>query len=653
MKSAILFIFIIYIYQHSIEGSLPAHLRRYARGPNICVIQTVPGTKDRFFSQCINRHLRTICERPTRTEFECCSGFKKVARTQGCTGIKPLVNLVDTVNGLELDGFTNVIGQSGVENQLANQGAYTIFAPSEDAIQQLSDEERQDLLSRSDEGTPNVFYHVAPGRLNFSSFRKNTDYNTLFENNKIRINKYSYGVATANCARITKPNEMATNGIVHIIDKVLDPKDMQKSVAEKIYSDDQFSQFQLAILAAKMVNTLRSANALLTVFAPTNNAFAKLPNDLLDRILTDEETAKKVVDHHVVKGVYCSDSVIIALGLKTLDGSRILFRCKRYGKYIDKAKLVEEDIVGKNGVIHGIDTVLVPDSVKNVAELAKDLELNTLMEMTERAGLTSTLTGDEEFTMFAPSDKALRKLPSGYRAALSSQPLQMAKLLEYHKIKGKIKTDQLIGNKTLDTGTNKAPATISAKLSVNVFRNGRVVVGGATLEKSDNECKNGVIHTIDKVLVPPEASIMDLIIGDRQLSTLRMAIEKAGLSELLTQPYGQYTMIAPTDRAFKTLGRWEKNAFLNLSPERLKKFIERHIINRMVMKCAFDPRSVYGISSRQGDSIEFTQERSGSIYINKKYRVERPDEQMATNGVLYKINSILKCSCQPRIRGRR
>ncbi|ESP02703.1 hypothetical protein LOTGIDRAFT_237846 [Lottia gigantea] len=649
MDLCVLFVFIIYLSYHKTYSGLPPHLRKYARGPNVCVEQEVYGTRERFFTQCVGRYLRTICERPTMFKFECCSGFEKVRGKQGCTGIKPLKNLVETLQDLELTEFSNVIGQSGVEDQLANQGAYTVFAPSEDAIQQLSIPEQQALLSRTADGTPNVFYHVAPGRLNFTGFKKNSDYVTLYKDEKISVQKYSYGVATVNCARVTKANEMATNGIVHVIDKVLSPLDNQRDLAEKVFGDDQFSQFQLALFVADMVKTLKNKQHL-TVFAPTNQAFAKLPNDMLDRILQDSETAKKVIEHHIVKGVYCSDSVIIALGLKTLDGTRLLFRCKRSGKYIGNAKLEQMDIVGRNGVIHAIDNVLIPDSVKTVVDMADDLDINDLVNYARNANLTGSLTDGEDYTLLAPTDKAFKKLPAGYRAALRTQPLAVGKLLEYHKLKGKITSNDMIGNHSLYHGDN---ATISAKIQVNVFRNGNVVVGGAKVEKSDTYCKSGVVHTIDKVLIPEEGSIMDTIITDPNLSTLRLAIEKAGLSEMLTKPYGQFTMIAPTNRAFKSLGSWEKKAFEKLTPGELKEFLERHIINRMVLKCGFSPNSVYSIKSRQGDSVIFTQTRSGSVHINKKYRVQHREEIMANNGVLYKINNILKCSCEPRIRSRR
>ncbi|KAI8798128.1 transforming growth factor-beta-induced protein ig-h3, partial [Biomphalaria glabrata] len=68
-----------------------------------------------------------------------------------------------------------------------------------------------------------------------------------------------------------------------------------------------------------------------------------------------------VLQRHVVRGVFCADAIVVSVGLKTLDDTRLLFRCKRDGLLVNEAKVLYPDIVGSNGVIHGIDKVLLPD----------------------------------------------------------------------------------------------------------------------------------------------------------------------------------------------------------------------------------------------------------------------------------------------------
>ena len=74
----------------------------------------------------------------------------------------------------------------------------------------------------------------------------------------------------------------------------------------------------------------------------------------------------EVLKNHIIKGVYCNDAVVIAMGLRTLDNSFIMMRCKLDGVYFGDSKVVNEDIVAENGVIHAVDTVMIPDSGKTV-----------------------------------------------------------------------------------------------------------------------------------------------------------------------------------------------------------------------------------------------------------------------------------------------
>jgi uncharacterized surface protein with fasciclin (FAS1) repeats len=69
-----------------------------------------------------------------------------------------------------------------------------------------------------------------------------------------------------------------------------------------------------------------------------------------------------IAKYHVIKGVHCGASTIMTSGLKTLQGGYITFRCKFNGNYINDAKVLAEDVISSNGVVHLIDQVLLPDS---------------------------------------------------------------------------------------------------------------------------------------------------------------------------------------------------------------------------------------------------------------------------------------------------
>ncbi|BFZ14982.1 hypothetical protein BsWGS_18021 [Bradybaena similaris] len=487
-------------------------------------------------------------------------------------------------------------------------------------------------------------YHVAPGRLNISVFRdRNQEFVTLHNGDRVRVNKYSYGVATVNCARIVRPDEMATNGVIHVIDKVINPADIRGNLAEKVMKDDRFSQFQMALLVSNMIQKLKSSTHSFTILAPTNQAFSKLPNDILDKILTDADTAEKVLQRHVVRGVYCADAIVVAVGLKTLDDARLLFRCKRDGLWINEAKVLHPDLVASNGVIHGIDTVLLPDSVKSATELLHDMHLDTFLELAIKAGINYTL-GKDNITLFIPTNKAFRDLPPNYLAAISKEPLKMEKLAKYHIVKGRITEGDLVGDTKLDTLSN-----VEVRIKVKVTRKG-VTLDKATVEEHPRECKNAVIHKVDKVMVPPENSLMDYILDDPDLSVFKSMLRKSSMDELLL-PNGTYTVIAPTNRALAQVEQRQLEQILN-DKGRLRKFVQRHILNRMVLKCSVPDPGVYTTRSIQGDETDLNFDGRKRLYVNIHSRAVSEDI-LTSNGVLYKVDHVLACSCEPRLRSTR
>ncbi|KAK7096874.1 transforming growth factor-beta-induced protein ig-h3-like isoform X2 [Littorina saxatilis] len=621
-------------------------------GPNMCMVQEVYGTGEKFFTHCVAKHLKMICERPTFVSWDCCSGYDRERGQQGCTKEKPLGNLLDTAKELGLRQFTERAAMANLTDLLENQGAFTVFAPSDTAFRESTAYEKS-LLHPTDGSPSLLLYHIAPGKLSLNTFRnRNQEFVTIYQDKKIRVNKYAYGVATVNCARIIRPDEKGTNGVMHVIDKVVKPLELQGNMAERIFSDDRYSKFQMALFVSDMVNQLRQTGKGYTLLAPTNSAFAKLPSELLDRILTDADTAEKVIRHHVVKGVYCGDAIVVSVGLKTLDDGRVLFRCTKQGLLANNARVVDQDLVASNGVIHGIDEVLLPDSVKEPSDLLDEMHVKRFMELTRRAGLEYRLRNDSNVTIFAPTDEAINALPSRARAALTNEPLAMSRLLDYHIVKGKLTENRLIGDLELDTG-------ISAKIKVNVFRNG-VAINTAKALGPLRECDKGSVQKINKVLVPPEKTLMELIGDDRDLSMFKQAVESSGLSDLLLRE-GRFTVLAPTNRAFSYLNQWRLDQMMN-NPARLKKFVGRHIINRMIAECEIPASSTYGIQSRQGDLTVFNYDTRGNLLVNDLIKVTQTDT-LALNGVLHKIDDVMKCSCergvtmspkyQHRTRGRR
>ncbi len=120
-----------------------------------------------------------------------------------------------------------------------------------------------------------------------------------------------------------------------------------------------FKTLVAAVQAAGLVDTLKSPGPF-TVFAPTDEAFAKLPAGTVEGLLKDPEKLKKILTYHVVAGKVMAADVVKMKSAKTVEGSSARIKAMRGEVMIDNAKVVKTDIACDNGVIHVIDTVIMP-----------------------------------------------------------------------------------------------------------------------------------------------------------------------------------------------------------------------------------------------------------------------------------------------------
>jgi transforming growth factor-beta-induced protein len=166
--------------------------------------------------------------------------------------------------------------------------------------------------------------------------------------------------------------------------------------------------------------------------------------------------------------------------------------------YVDKAKVTTPDVMASNGVIHVIDSVLIPKAAtaqKNLVQTAVAAgQFKTLASLLTKAGLAGTLQGKGPFTVFAPTDAAFAKVPKATLAALAKNKAKLRAVLLYHVVKGKVTAAQAMKLHSAKTLNGKS-------VSIRV-KGGKVIVGGATVVKANVNTSNGVIHVINKVLIP-------------------------------------------------------------------------------------------------------------------------------------------------------
>ena len=334
------------------------------------------------------------------------------------------------------------------------------------------------------------------------------------------------------------------------------------NIVEVATEAGSFPTLLAAVEAAGLVDALSDSSASLTVFAPTEEAFAALPEGTLDALLADPDALAGVLTYHVLGS---SVDASAALGLapttvETLNGNDIAVT-KRDDEnlYVNLSKVVDYDIEASNGVIHVIDSVLLPPdltpSTMTIAEIAQaDGNFDTLVEALTAANLVGTVNDpDASLTVFAPTDAAFEELGDAALNYLLNNPEILESTLLYHVVAGAelSSIDAIAAAGTSLTMANDDEATISLGET-------GLMIEGANIVTTDIVASNGIIHVIDVVLEAPSATGAPLAVtlaSNGSFSTLSGLIEDAGLTDELMDPNANVTIFAPTDDAFAQMKR--------------------------------------------------------------------------------------------------
>jgi len=272
-----------------------------------------------------------------------------------------------------------------------------------------------------------------------------------------------------------------------------------KNIVETALAAGQFKTLASLVTKAGLADTLATGGPF-TVFAPTDEAFAKVPQATLDALAQNPDQLKAVLLYHVVPGRVAAADVVKLSSVKTLQGSSLSIKVSDGSVYVDQAKVTTPDVMASNGVIHVIDSVLIPkaapaEPAKNIVQTAIAAgQFKTLASLLTKAGLAGTLQGKGPFTVFAPTDAAFAKVPKATLAALAKNKAKLRAVLLYHVAKGKVTSGQVVKVKRVKTlQGGQFPVKVSGS---------KVYVGGARVIKADVMASNGVIHVINKVLIP-------------------------------------------------------------------------------------------------------------------------------------------------------
>ncbi|NQZ74825.1 MAG: fasciclin domain-containing protein [Ekhidna sp.] len=420
---------------------------------------------------------------------------------------------------------------------LNSDGTYTVFAPTNDAFIALLGAIGQTELDDIPESVLErvLRYHVVTGvAAQSTDLSDGQEIGTFLSADDIVTVGISGSSVSINTAGVAIPDVIATNGVVHVVNQVLVPSleaSIVNTVVEPAYFNKDFTVLTEAVVTAGLLETLINRDASLTVFAPTNEAFADAGVTSLEGI--DIETLRAVLQYHVLGAkVLEADLPETGSAVETLNGDFYL-SINADGVFINGlTQVIATDIEAENGVVHVIDFMLEPAS-NNIVEIAvalagadSDAEFTQLVAaLTAVSNETSTdliaaLSGDGPFTVFAPTDEAFQRLYDAVGDENSDGSADISDLVEavgletiatvlqYHVLGGRVFSEDIPNALNGNTSVTLSPLaggdwTLNSDFTITAT-DGALGLGldDAGIIATDILATNGVIHVIDQVKLP-------------------------------------------------------------------------------------------------------------------------------------------------------
>ncbi|XP_045546171.1 periostin isoform X1 [Salmo salar] len=597
-----------------------SRIRARIQGPNVCALQQVMGTKKKYFSTCRNWYKGSICGKKAVVLYECCPGYMKLEGMKGCPAVAPIDHVYGTLGLVKASTTQEYSNLSKLREEIEGKGSFTMFTPSNEAWDLLDPEVRSALVSNVNVELYNALhYHMVNRRMLTKDLKNDMYITSMYNNMGLYINHYSNGIVTVNCARIIHGNQVSTNGVVHVIDRVITA--VGNTIKDILEVNEDLSSFSAVALASGVMDKMGQPGHF-TLFAPTNEAMENLGASFLERIMGDKAVIGALVNYHLLNSVQCSEAIMAGSVYETAEGSTIEIGCDGDSLTVNGIKMVlKKDIVTSNGVIHLIDKVLIPDSAKEVMELVGESQ-STFSDMVSELGLSAAMKPETEYTLLAPLNPAFSD------EVMSIDQSVLKVILENHILKLKHTLSELYNGQLLETISGK-------QLRVFVYRTA-VCIENACMVRGSKEGSNGALHLMSSLIKPAQTTLYELLISDGRFKIFLSLMESAGLTELLKQE-GSYTVFAPTDEAFDGLTE-QDITMLTSDVNVLRTILLYHFSNGVFINGGLEGGVTNLLKTIQGHNLQVLSVNS-SINVNS---VDVPDiDLMATNGVIHVVRNIL------------
>ncbi len=397
--------------------------------------------------------------------------------------------------------LVDAVKRAGLADVLSAAGTYTVFAPTNTAFENLLTELGVSGLNEIPVETLKsvLLYHVLSTKVTSSAVA--TGYASTNADGaagsklSLWIEKTGSAVKLDNRSNVTSADISASNGVIHVIDKVLLPND----VVGAAIANPNFSILVQAVVKAGLADALKGLDGA-TLFAPTNDAFAALLTELGFSSLDDVpvSTLTNILLYHVVAAPVKAADVTTGYAASLAPGAddeKVSLYLEKSGSTVkidNRANVATADVISSNVVIHAINKVLLPNKIVQIA--INDPSFSSLVSALVYADLADALNGNGPFTVFAPSNAAFAELLSatGVTQVTDLPKDVVTAVLLDHVVSGNVTSSELADGSVPTLGANSI--TVSGAGAAPKLN------GAINITATNIQGVNGVFHRIDKVI---------------------------------------------------------------------------------------------------------------------------------------------------------
>lgn len=554
----------------------------------------------------------------------------------------------------ELSTLVDAIVAADLVDALSGDGPFTVFAPSNSAFQKLDPDVLNNIIATPSLLTSLLQYHVVSGDVE-SGDLSNGPVQTLLSGQTIDVN-VSGGVVTLNgSSMVTEADIDASNGVIHIIDEVLIPEDFYAQTLAMIVSSSPDHTILLSALTKPELSDLLAAandpTQDLTVFAPTDAAFEAVLGALGMTSIDDMpvEVLKEIVTYHLLGGAVTSDQLsngdvnTLLPGIPGGPEFEFVTVDITDGVKINTANVTAADLKAVNGVAHVVDAVLLPSyitySIGTIAEVVQfNKDFTILNAALRKAELLETVAITDNLTVFAPDNAGF--VAAGITSLDGLEKEDLTPILTYHVLGAVVKA--------ADLPASGIAATLNGEnIYLGYLNQGRVLINGLTeITAVDIEKSNGVIHVINRTLVPPAPNVVEIALamadmGEESEFTVLTSLLASNAYADVTQALidaENVTVFAPTDAAFGEIA----DLILTLTEDQISTVLTYHAAGARV----FSYNLVEGqdVIMLNGQTLKVKSINGEAITLEDKTDDNADVLEVnvhGSNGVIHVVNKVL------------